>query len=125
MTLMDWHYITGIEFTGCRIDLEAHISPTIIRSLLGFTVHDRVFKGRSIYYDALVVEAIQGALSQSFLADIRARDRLLRYLFLIILKGYFLGNNSSTIHFSIVGALKDVSSIIDYNWGSFTFAYFL
>lgn len=55
-------------------------------------------------------------LAQPFLADSRARDRLLRRMFLIILKDYFFGNNSFTIYFSIVGALKEVDRIGDYDW---------
>lgn len=53
------------------------------------------------------------------------RDRILRRLFLTIMRGFFLANNSSTISFSLVGALRDVERIGDYDWGSFTFAYFL
>lgn len=125
MTPMDWLSITSIKFTSHRVDLGADIFPTTIRSLLGFTTLNRVFKDRSIRSGTLAVNAIQGALSQLFLADIRARNRLLRCLFLIILKGCFLGNNSSTINFSIIGVLRDMTSIRDYDWGSFTFSYFL
>lgn len=94
-TPLDWRYITSIKFMGRLVDLKVHISPTVVRSLLGFTARDRVFKGRSIRSRAL----IQGVLAQLFHIDVRARDHLLRYLFLIILRGYFLGNNSSTVHF--------------------------
>lgn len=107
------------------MDLESDISPTTVWSLLGFTSRDRVFKSRSIRLGALAVNAIEGALFEPFPVDIRARDRLLWCMFLIILRGYFLGNNSSIVHFSFIGALRDVDRIGDYDWGSFTFAYFL
>lgn len=115
MTPMDWRYITSIEFTGHRVDLKADISPTTVQSLLGFTSQDRVFKDRRICLGALVVDVIQGALSEPFPVDIRACDRLLRHLFLIIMRGCFLGSNSFTVHFSIVRALRDVGSIGDYD----------
>lgn len=64
-------------------------------------------------------------MSEPFPDDMVERDRLLRRLFLTIMRGCFLANNSSTIHFSIVKALREVDRIEDYDWGSFTFAYFL
>lgn len=74
---------------------------------------------------ALVVEVVTSILSQSFPKDIREHDQLLRRLFLVIVRGFYLGNNSSTIHYIIVKALRDVDHIGTYDWGSFTFAFFL
>lgn len=105
--------------------MEADISPIAIRALLGFSPWDRVFKAHSIRSGALAFDAIRGILSKLFPNDLVERDRLLHCLFLIIMRGYFLANNSFTVHFSIVGDLRDVDRIRDYDWGSFTFAYFL
>lgn len=74
---------------------------------------------------ALVVEVVAGILSQPFPKDIQERDQLLWRLFLVIMRGFYLGNNSSTIHYIIVKALKYVDQIGTYDWGSFTFAFFL
>lgn len=97
------------------------ISPAAVRSLLGFSPRDRVFKARNICSGALAFDAIEGILYEPFLDDLVERDRLLRRLFLTIMRGYFLANNSSTVHFSIVGDLRDVDRIRDYDWGSFTY----
>lgn len=86
-----------------------------MRTLLGFAARDNDCKGHNIRSRALATEAVQGILSEPFPEDVRVRDRLLHRLFLIILRGCLLGNNSSTIYFSIVGALRDVDRTVDYD----------
>lgn len=64
MIPLDWQYITDVEFTSHRVDLEATIPPIVLRTLLRFLARDK--KGWSIRYEALVVEAIQGILAKPF-----------------------------------------------------------
>lgn len=96
-----------------------------VQSLLGFTHQDRVFKAQSIRSGVFAIDVVREVLSEPFPDDMRVRDQLLRFFFLTIMRGCFLENISFTIHFSIIGALRDVDRIGDYNWGSFNFSYFL
>lgn len=105
--------------------LGVDISPTSVRALLGFSPRDRAFKARSIHSGALGSDALKGIWFELFPDDLVERDQLLQRLFLTIMRDYFLANNSSTVLFSIMEALRDVDRIGYYDWGSFIFAYFL
>lgn len=100
-----------MEFSGATVPCVANISPTTVRSLLG--VQAEAHKGKIVCTSPLSVDAMSGAFTEPLLDDRRVRDRILRRLFLIILWGCFLADNSST------------DCIGEYDWGSYTFSYFL
>ena len=123
MTPMDWRFITGVEFGGEPVPCMANITPTAVRSLLGVPVG--ALKGRTVRSGPLSVDAVSGLLSEPMPDDVRIRNRILRRLFLIIIRGCFIADNSSTVSFALVSATRDVDRIGEYDWGSYTFAYFL
>lgn len=125
ITPLDWRYITGIEFTGRRVDLDMHISYSEVSDLLGINDIEVLWKNRKLRSGPLMDDPKHSAFFQSFPEDVRVRDHLLRRLFLIIMGGCFLGNNSSTVHSALVRSIVDVDQISHYDWGTFTLAFFL
>lgn len=61
------------------------------------------------------MDAAQGTLQEPLHEDLVERDHILRCLFLTILRGYFIANNSSIVPFSLVGVVRKVDLIRDYD----------
>lgn len=107
------------------MDLDRDISHSEVKDLLGLHDIEALWKNRELRSSPLMDDLVHLIVFQAFLWDVRVMDQLLRRLFLIIMRGCFLGNNSSMVHSSLVRSIANVSQISSYNCGSFTLDLFL
>lgn len=91
------------------MDLDRDILHSKVLNLLGLHDVEALSKNRELHSGPLIDDPVCLVFFQAFPGDVRVRGQLLRRLFLIIMRGYFLGNSNSVVHNSLVRSIADVS----------------
>ncbi|XP_074349077.1 serine/threonine-protein phosphatase 7 long form homolog [Apium graveolens] len=118
-TPVDWTMITGVSFSGRRIEANSEFEIEKALDLLG---KPGARKDGKIHLDKIKPkpEEVRGIP----LTD-DVRDKLFRRLFLYVVSSCFFSNNRSVISHNLVECLERIDEVGSYNWGEVTYAAFL
>ncbi|KAK1373599.1 PMD domain-containing protein [Heracleum sosnowskyi] len=118
-TPVDWTMVTGLSFGGRRIEASPEFKIERALDLLG---KPGAIKDGKIYLKD--IKPKRGELTGIPPTD-EAREKNFRRLFLYVVASCFFNNNRSVIDHSLVECLERINDVGSYDWGEFTYAFFL